>query len=1105
MKHAFSALCVAAAIAISPQVADAVEYVTVENYFEGFDNVQTGNDQCAIGWGRIFDYTPLGPISYRVEAMGGMDDERSKNTNVFSNQWQETWDDETGATYATEDYIVTPEVNGKIAFYLSKKGSNVNDIPKIKAYTCTRNEDYTYTLGDMIDLGDIYINPAQSAHEWTLVEFTLPQSTHVALWIEHCYLDSFSADEAIIPQLRLLQLYGFNAEAYTLNADRDGNVEFNLSIKMVNRGNLPLYTTDSDFNFEVVNGGDVIKTVAIPDNLQPGDGTTVDFALPYKLADPTKSETLAVRCIENVSRTVSSTDIRLQANAHVPVLEISKDGSKLEKLNLGLYEETPMIPIVFANTGSDVLSISSITMPEGLSLDVEAPFTIEAGQKKDAILTVTTDKPVTGKITVESNTYGNVNGFTVNGAKVAPGTYTEDFSASTMPDRWVIAKSGAWTLRTDEGVLRSATSSSSAAKAILPKLKIADGSKLLFALTRTTRATYYECYVKIFASDDRANWTEIAKISSKDADTKLPGFDEYGYVEVDVPAGEKYLAFEGVYVNIDNIAVGTLAETGSDIYIHSYNAAASGMVNYPFEASVTIQNTGESTLGSNEYSVDLMLNGEKIATIDPEALPELTNAGASSTEFKFSHIPHAAVEGGELKANIKVGERIFESEATNIDIVPETMNTSVQVGKLNINLGDEHPSIPIRSSLNNSYSEFIYTASQLGMSQGDKIASIAFYYSIIAERNPKKTIKMWIENTDLSTPPTPERGKAFADTTSMTRVVCNDYIFARTTERVFDKFALLTLTFDESFEYDGRNLRIIVAQESSDFVAASFFVVGGGTTRWAADDNLADAKAANSMPISYIPAAFITLDKTAPHVSGSVSSAASPLEGAKIILSSEGVEYYGETDAEGKFNVEILQPARSYDAVIAAHTYTDATVDANVYSADTELGDFGMASNSPAEDVLDITAGTNDDMIFSWQAVTPGSLDTDVSYTVYVDGEKAAENLKDTSYTIENLTPGEHTFGVCAVFEPTGEASAISEIRAGYSSIISANTRGISITSVPGGVEITVDDAGTAMIFNASGMKVTEKQICAGTHRIAVAPGMYVVAVNGFATKISIR
>ena len=1105
MKHAFSALCVAAALALSPQAAGAVEYVTVENYFEGFDNVQTGNDQCAIGWGRIFDYTPLGPISYRVEAMGGMDDERSKNTNVFSNQWQETWDDETGATYATEDYIVTPEVSGKVSFYLSKKGSNVKDIPKIKAYTCTRNEDFTYSLGDIIDLGELYINPDQAAHEWTLVEFTLPESSHVALWIEHCYLDSFSADEAIIPQLRLLQLYGFSADAYTADADRDGNVEFNLSIKMVNRGNLPLYATDSDFNFEVQNGGEIVMTVPIADDLEPGDGTTVNFTLPYKLANPTKSETLTVKCVENVSRTVSSTDIRLEARAHVPVLEITKDGKNLSQLNLGLYEENPVITVTFANTGSDVLSITSISVPEGLSLDIDAPLSIEPGLKREASLTVTTDKPVTGKIEVESNTYGNVDGFTVSGAKVTPGTYAEDFSASTMPARWIIAKSGAWTLRTDEGVLRSATSSSSAAKAILPKLKIAEGSKLLFALTRTTRATYYECYVKVFASDDRANWTEIAKISSKDADTLLPGYDEYGYVELDVPAGEKYLAFEGVYVNIDNIAVGTLAEVGHDIYIHSYAAPAEAMVNYPFEASVTIQNTGEANLTADEYSVDLMLDGVKIAAITPENLAELTNEGASTTEFKFSHIPHAAVEAGKLKARVTVGDRTFESEAAQIDIVPETMNTTVQVGKLNINLGDEHPSIPIRSAMNNSYSEFVYTASQLGMSKGDKIASIAFYYSIIAERNPQKTIKMWIENTDLATPPATERGKAFADTTTMTRVICDDYIFARTTERVFDKFALLTLPFDESFEYDGRNLRIIVAQESSDFVAASFFVVSGGTTRWAADDNLADAKATNSMPVSYIPAALITLDKTAPNVSGTVSSDASPLEGAKIVLSSEGVEYYGETDAEGKFSVTIMQPARSYDAVVAAHAHNDVIVEATVYNADTELGEIAMKSNAPAADALDVTPGDDDTITFTWPAVTPGSLDTDVTYTVYVDGEKAAEGLKDTTYTAENLASGEHTFGVCAVFEPTGEASTVSEIKTVYSSIVSASTSGINIAAVPGGIEITADSTCAAMVFTVSGVKIAERAISAGTTRISLPSGTYIVSANGLAAKIAVR
>lgn len=61
-----------------------VEIKEVENYFEGFDNVATGKDQLAIGWHRIPDVTNLGTIdTYRVEGLGGMDDERSTNKQVF--------------------------------------------------------------------------------------------------------------------------------------------------------------------------------------------------------------------------------------------------------------------------------------------------------------------------------------------------------------------------------------------------------------------------------------------------------------------------------------------------------------------------------------------------------------------------------------------------------------------------------------------------------------------------------------------------------------------------------------------------------------------------------------------------------------------------------------------------------------------------------------------------------------------------------------------------------------------------------------------------------------------------------------------------------------
>ena len=129
------------------QVSAETEIKEVSNYFEGFDNVATGKDQLAIGWHRIPDITNLGTIdTYRVEALGGMKDDRSVNDQVFSVQYQETWDDETGVSYKTDDLILTPEVKGHVEFYLKYKGqaeSYNTWRPSVNIYECTQTHTYT--------------------------------------------------------------------------------------------------------------------------------------------------------------------------------------------------------------------------------------------------------------------------------------------------------------------------------------------------------------------------------------------------------------------------------------------------------------------------------------------------------------------------------------------------------------------------------------------------------------------------------------------------------------------------------------------------------------------------------------------------------------------------------------------------------------------------------------------------------------------------------------------------------------------------------------------------------------------------------------------------
>ena len=112
----------------------AVAQESIQNYVEGFDNLDTSNHEFAPkGWGHIVDnYSDwYGGGDYYVEysnpQTGGQDD--GAYLSIGSQQLGSGWDTET-----VDDILVTPAVSGNVSLYvkLEKMGGS------IKFYTCTK-------------------------------------------------------------------------------------------------------------------------------------------------------------------------------------------------------------------------------------------------------------------------------------------------------------------------------------------------------------------------------------------------------------------------------------------------------------------------------------------------------------------------------------------------------------------------------------------------------------------------------------------------------------------------------------------------------------------------------------------------------------------------------------------------------------------------------------------------------------------------------------------------------------------------------------------------------------------------------------------------------
>ncbi len=1089
------------AVALAGQAFDAsaeIEIKEVDNYFEGFDNVATGKDQLAIGWHRIPDITNLGTIdTYRVEGLGGMDDERSVNSQVFSVQYQETWDDESGVSYKTDDLILTPELKGHVEFFLKYKGraeSYNTWKPSVNIYKCTDNFDFTYSKGEEIVIDPVSI-PTDS---WVKVSLDVADWTILGLRLENVYFDSFSATTARIPQVQYLQMTGFTClDGTTVYTDEKGNADLHFSIKVTNRGNIPISKDQEDFSIELQNSMTTVGTFPIGVDMQPGDVTEFKFTQPWKLKKITEAEVLNLQCVENISRHASSTALAVRVEVFAPILGITLDGAEVKDyIDLKTFEGDKKLALEFANLGGKELNITSLTLPENVKTDATMPLSIAPRAKVPVTFTITASGAVAGNIEIESDGIApSPSKIHYYGASVPGGTCVATFDGKKLPARWMLENKDAWIGNDRMGeAMRSATSASTAGKLISPLMSFGEGGKVTMSLGRW--ATWTESKLTVYTSDDRVNWTEVAKVSSKDENTAFPATQwEFAAYEVPVPAGDRYIAVEGLYANIDNLTGGKAVEVDKDLYIHGFTADAKGMVNYPMTATLSLQNLGASDLAAADYTAQIFIDGEKVG--EATALPSLSNSAEKASEIAFTFTPHKAVEAGKLTAVVAVGDYEAHSAALDVCVEAEKINATKVVGTFNADRSGSN--IPMHTGDNNSYSEFIYTAGQLGLAAGDKIAGIGFPYTIAADRVADKNVRIYMQLTDTEKTLRPEAGKAF-DTADMTKVYDGTVTLTKTTpDGTFGKYALLDFALDESFAYDGRNLRVIVETKSSAFIASEFLNFAGGNTVYTSSDNAINLATCSPELLMALPVAVLTLDKEAVAVVGKVTDdKEAPVSGAKVSLTSGDVIYAATTADDGSFAASVMQSALSYTLAVAAHGFKDMELPTAVYAAATDLGALAMTPNVVDASGLAVTV-TDATALMTWRAVVPGSLDESVTYDIYLDGNKVKEGVTEPAYTFEDLEAGDHKAGVVAVFAPAGVATAPAE--ADFSVVLTslgnvASTLA-SVAVTDGKIIVTSPVEARAEVYSANGMMIDEKQLDAGaTATVAAAPGIYLVTVT---------
>lgn len=131
-----------------------------------------------------------------------------------------------------------------------------------------------------------------------------------------------------------------------------------------------------------------------------------------------------------------------------------------------------------------------------------------------------------------------------------------------------------------------------------------------------------------------------------------------------------------------------------------------------------------------------------------------------------------------------------------------------------------------------------------------------------------------------------------------------------------------------------------------------------------------------------------------------------------------------------------------------------------------------------------------------------------IEYTLVSAETGSSTATVESGAEIVGLIKGEvYELTVCAV--KGGYKSASRQytftITGSTSSVSSMSAEGVKVFATEGGVEVVADEAADVAVYTVAGQLVRQARVAEGSTLVNVAPGFYVVRVNGTATKVIVR
>lgn len=355
-------------------------------------------------------------------------------------------------------------------------------------------------------------------------------------------------------------------------------------------------------------------------------------------------------------------------------------------------------------------------------------------------------------------------------------------------------------------------------------------------------------------------------------------------------------------------------DEATGINIVSVSIPAEGEVNSTMTVKATIENGLEKEAGS--YTAVFYVDGAVAAEAEAVALEAY-----KSYDFEFVYTPHTE---GEVSAYVEFKNEYntATSEPQTIAIAAESANAEVRVGTPT----EFSTAGPIRFYDQYTQTEIIYPKEMISLEAGAKILSISFKGYTDDLRTADPVVNVWIGNV-------PE-GSALQgeDMTELTQVT-PEYGTMVTIEPAgseSEPIAIFTAEIPDGFTYEGGDIRIFTQSESDAWTYTYFEIDNNvqGQAQQRYDYSSIDNVASKSWTGIEMPVVYFGIVPTK-NISGTVTfwKDKAPAEGAKVTLRSGEVEYYGTTEADGTYSIDVIKHSLVYDMIVSLEGYEDTVVE----------------------------------------------------------------------------------------------------------------------------------------------------------------------------------